>query len=209
MPKIKPFEDNTQDYENWFSENPFVYQSEIQAVKHLLPQNGEGVEIGVGSGKFAGPLGIKHGVEPSGKMRDIARNAGIDAVEGVAEDLPYEHSRFDFALMVTTICFLDDIEKSFFEVHRILKEGGAFIIGLIDRESMIGRMYQRYKNENVFYKIATFYSIDEVLKILEKTGFHGFEFTQTIFKKLTDIKNIEPVKKGCGEGSFVVVKALK
>ncbi len=209
MPKILPFEQNTLDYENWFQENPFAYQSEIQAVKHLLPQKGEGVEIGVGSGRFAGPLGIKHGVEPSGKMRDIAIKEGIDAVEGVAEDLPYEDSRFDFALMVTTICFLDDVEKSFLEVYRILKEGGSFIIGFIDRESTIGRIYQRYKNENVFYSIATFYKVEDVLKILGKTGFHDFEFTQTIFRKLTDIKSVEPVKEGYGKGSFVVLKAVK
>lgn len=209
MPKIKPFEENTGDYENWFLENPFAYQSEIEAVKHLLPQKGEGVEIGVGSGRFAGPLGVRFGVEPSENMRKLARKAGIDAIEGIAEDLPYEDSKFDFAMMVTTICFLDDAEKSFFEVHRILKEGGSFIVGFIDRESMIGRIYQRYKNENVFYKIATFYSVNEVLKILEKSGFHDFEFTQTIFRKLTEINSVEPVKKGHGEGSFVAVKAIK
>jgi len=64
MPKLKPFEEYTKRYEDWFKKNKFAYESELLAVKELIPANGEGIEIGVGSGKFAEPLGIKLGVEP-------------------------------------------------------------------------------------------------------------------------------------------------
>jgi len=57
--KIEPFEKYTQKYEDWFERNRFAYESELQAVRAMLPKEGIGVEIGVGSGKFAVPLNIK------------------------------------------------------------------------------------------------------------------------------------------------------
>jgi len=111
--------------------------------------------------------------------------------------------------MVTTVCFVDDIQASFQEAYRVLKPGGYLIIGFIDRESSLGRLYQQHKKKSVFYKIATFYTVAEILLNLEKVGFKNFSFTQTIFHSLSKIKAIEPIKEGYGEGSFVVIKALK
>ncbi|MCF8232641.1 MAG: class I SAM-dependent methyltransferase [Bacteroidales bacterium] len=207
MPRVKPFEEFPDHYENWFEENQAIYESELQALRTLLPKGKQVVEIGVGSGRFAAPLDIRTGVEPSAQMRKLARQRGIDAREGVAENLPLNDSQFDFALMVTTICFLDDIEKAFREVQRILKPAGEFIIGFIDRESDVGQTYQQYKNESAFYSIATFYSVDEIISYLKKTGFRDFEFVQTIFRNLPEIKEPEPVKTGYGEGSFVGINA--
>ncbi len=59
MPRIEPFEKYSEKYEDWFERNEFVYKSEIQAIKELLPKVKKGIEIGVGSGRFAVPLGIK------------------------------------------------------------------------------------------------------------------------------------------------------
>ena len=209
MPKIEPFERYANKYEDWFERNKFAYESELRAIRKLMPKNGEGVEIGVGSGRFAAPLGIKVGVEPSGKMREIARKRGIEVIDGVAEAIPFSDSQFDFVLMVTTLCFLDDIEAALKEIHRVLKSGGSFILGFIDANSPIGRLYQQQKNDNVFYREATFYSVEEVIAYLKKAGFKDFNFKQTLFNPLTDIRDLEPVKEGYGEGSFVVVKAAK
>ncbi|GAI31701.1 unnamed protein product, partial [marine sediment metagenome] len=140
---------------------------------------------------------------------EIAQGRGIEVIGGVGESLPFRDSQFDFATMVTTICFLDDVEVAFNEAYRILKPGGCLIIGFIDKGSSIGQLYQRHKNENVFYRVATFYSVDEVVSRLKKAGFKGFDFTQTIFHNLAEIKGIESVRDGYGEGSFVVVKAVK
>ena len=207
--KIEPFETHTQKYEDWFDRNRFAYESELKAVKAMLPKKDKGVEIGVGSGRFAAPLGIKSGIEPSPKMRAIAEKRGIEVVNGVAERLPYNNETFDYALMVTTLCFLDDVDASFREVHRILKPNGYFINGFVDRESKLGKYYEINKLNSVFYSVARFYSVDEVVRHLEKTGFRDFEFNQTIFHNLRDIYNIEPTKPGYGEGSFVVIKARK
>lgn len=209
MARIEPFEKFTRQYEVWFEEHKYVYESELKAIRILLPENQNGVEIGVGSGRFAAPLGIKRGLEPSVRMGKIAKKRGIIVDKGVCENLPYEDTQFDMALMVTTICFLDDVEKSFQEVNRILKPGGWFLIGFIDKNSTIGKFYLKYQNENVFYRVAKFYSIEEVIQFLNKTRFVNLRFTQTIFHELKEIQEIESVREGYGSGSFVVVRAQK
>ena len=112
MAKIFPFEKYAKQYEEWFVENRWVYESELRAVKTMIPTGGHGVEIGVGTGRFAEPLGIEIGVEPSKRMREIAQKRGIRVLDAVAEELPFDDFQFDFALMVTTVCFVDDISKA-------------------------------------------------------------------------------------------------
>ena len=209
MARIEPFEKHPLQYEQWFDKHKFAYESELQAIRKLLPQGGNGLEIGVGSGRFAVPLGIKLGIEPSSKMMQIALRRGIEVIGGVAESLPFRNLQFDFALMVTTICFLDNVEVAFNEAYRILKPGGCLIIGFIDKDSPVGQLYQQHKDESVFYKIATFYSVDEVVSCLKKAKFNGFDFSQTIFHNLAEMEGIELVREGYGEGSFVVVRAVK
>jgi ubiquinone/menaquinone biosynthesis C-methylase UbiE len=209
MVRVEPFEEYAFQYEDWFERNRFVYESELRAVRKQLPESGNGIEIGIGSGRFAAPLGIKLGVEPSRKMRQLAQRKSIKVIEGVAEKLPFRDSQFEFALMVTTICFVDDIQASFQEAYRILKPGGCLIIGFIDKESPIGRSYQQRKEKSVFYRIATFYTVGEVISYLKKVGFKNFDFSQTIFHSLARIRAIEPIKEGYGEGSFVVIRVLK
>ena len=209
MPKISPFEKYAEQYEEWFEKNRWVYEAELRAVKAMLPPGGYGVEIGVGSGRFAEPLGIKIGVEPSKRMREIAQKRGIKVLDGVAEKLPFDDSQFDFVLMVTTVCFVDDINKALLEAHRVLSHGGMIIIGFVDRNSMVGQIYLDHQKDNVFYKEATFFSVDELVKILDQSGFTDLTFNQTIFKTLSKTTRDEPVKPGHGEGSFVVIRGRK
>ncbi len=207
--KITPFEKHAAVYEEWFEKYRFVYESELKAIKQHLPRKGEGIEVGVGSGRFASALGIKLGIDPSGRMREIARSKGITAAEGVAERLPFDDGRFGFVLMVTTICFLDDVVSAFREALRVIEPGGCLVIGFIDRDSPVGRSYQRHKKESKFYSVATFYSVDEVKSFLTEAGFTIVGISQTIFQNLHQIVKLEPIKQGFGEGSFVVIKASK
>lgn len=208
-PRVEPFERFPNRYEDWFARNQLVYKSELKAIRALLPEDAQGIEIGVGTGRFAAPLGIDSGIDPSKAMREIARKRGIKAVDGVAEALPYKNNQFGFALMVTTICFLSDIDKSLRETYRIIKPGGKLIVGFVDRNSSLGQTYQKHKGDNPFYKVASFLTVNEVTSYLKKAGFEDFSFIQTIFHDLDHIRDVEPIKESFGEGSFVVVRAVK
>jgi len=209
MARIEPFEKYTEKYEKWFDGNKYVYKSEVKAIREILPDFKNGIEIGVGSGRFAKPLGIKYGLEPSNKMRNIAESRGIKTFDGIAEDLPFKDNTYDMVLMVTTLCFLDDVDKAFREVYRVLQKGCFFINGFVDSESKVGKIYKKYKNKNVFYRSATFFSVKETLLYLKKAGFKNFIFVQTVFDTLDKIKKEESVIKGYGKGSFVVIRAQK
>ncbi|HSB34575.1 MAG TPA: class I SAM-dependent methyltransferase, partial [Nitrospirota bacterium] len=131
MPGIQTFDKHVNEYEQWFVDHPLAYVSELHAIRDLLPKRGSGVEIGVGTGRFAAPLGIKRGIEPSKPMAELARRKGIEVTFGVAEKLPFRDGEFDFALMVTTVCFLDDPDLAFHEAYRVLRYGSPLIIGFI------------------------------------------------------------------------------
>ena len=103
MAKTEPFDKHLDQYEEWFFENHYAFQSELAAIRKALPDSGKGIEIGIGSGKFAVPLGIKEGIEPSKTMREKAMERGLSVIDGVAENLPVPDNSYDFVLMVTTI----------------------------------------------------------------------------------------------------------
>ncbi|MFW6017205.1 MAG: class I SAM-dependent methyltransferase [Halapricum sp.] len=206
MPNATPFEEHTDTYEAWFDEYDAVYESELNAIDQLLG-DGRALEVGVGSGRFGAPLGIDVGVDPAGEMLQLARQRGIDVVRGVAEQLPFEENTFETVLLVTTICFVDDIPATLAQARRVLDSDGAILIGYVDRHSPVGEIYEEHKAENPFYRDATFVSTDRLRDELLDAGFTDLETVQTVFQWIDEIDEPEPVKPGHGDGSFVVIKA--
>ncbi|MFO8147194.1 MAG: class I SAM-dependent methyltransferase [Gillisia sp.] len=209
MPKIEAFQKYPDEYDNWFVKNKWAFQSELNAVKNLLPRFDEVIEIGIGSGIFAEPLGIREGVDPSAAMRKKAEQKGLKVLDAVAEKLPYASASVNGAVMITSICFVDDIHQSFKEAHRVLKNDGFLILGFVDKDSPVGKEYQKFKDQSMFYKEATFFGTEELFKILMQTGFRIKETWQTVFGKLEEINEKQPVIEGFGKGSFAVIKAQK
>ncbi len=214
MPKTMPFEAYAAEYDGWFEEHRAVYESELRAIRAMLPSDMsmvacDSIEIGVGTGRFASPLSITLGIDPSPMMGMRAEARGIKVIRGIAEALPFASSSFKLVLMVTTICFLDDVSLAFREVFRVLKPHGWFILAFIDRDSPLGEMYGRNKADSPFYRIARFYNTDEVTGLLKVAGFdeHRFEFVQTVFG--THLSEAEDLKPGYGEGAFIVIRVVK
>jgi len=148
--KIEIFDKYYDGYDKWFDFHPWVYRSELEAVRKFLPQNGKGVEIGAGTGRFSIPFGITVGVEPSKTMADIAKSRGMTICDAKAENLPFDDNAFDFVLLVTTICFLEDPLQALKEIRRILRPDGKIIIGMLDKDSLLGKLYEIKKKDSSF-----------------------------------------------------------
>jgi SAM-dependent methyltransferase len=168
----KPFDEYTHHYDLWFdTKGRGIYLHEVWALCGLIP-GGRGIEVGVGTGRFAGFLNIKFGVDPSANSLKLAKGRVKNLVCGYAEDLPFKNGSFDFALVVVSICFFDDILRAFSEIGRILKVGGKLILGFVPRNTCIGEFYV-YKGlgGHRFYKYAKFFTEGEIERIANSEGF--------------------------------------
>jgi SAM-dependent methyltransferase len=206
---VSTFEKYAQKYDDWFERHEMVYRAELAAIEVFLNRAGLGLEIGVGTGRFAGPLGIKVGVEPARVMAERTKNRGIKVVRGYAEALPIATASFDFVLLVTVLCFLAEPMQALQEATRILKPPGRLIIGMIDPDSPRGRSYEANKEKSKFYRRARFLSIHQVLKWLAELGYKKPEIRQTVFQAPADNPAPESVREGYGAGAFVVIAAQK
>src|ERR1700722_17815628 len=102
------------------------------------------VDLGSGVGRltpslaetFGGPV---HGVEPSGKMREIAEaggpHPGLDYLAGEAADIPLDNDSADAILMFLSFHHVPDRAAAAVEIARVLKPGGRLLIqgGFSDR----------------------------------------------------------------------------
>ena len=136
-----------------------------------------GLEVGVGSGRFAIPLGIDGVLIHLKDLAVMAKHRGIEVIRGEAEHLPYRAGSFDLVLMMTVICFLDDIHAAFHEAHRVLGRDGTLVAGFIEEG---GKIVQKYRNEPVkgrFLPFATFRTMNEVSGFFkEKQDLRIFQF---------------------------------
>ncbi|MBN2576863.1 MAG: methyltransferase domain-containing protein [Deltaproteobacteria bacterium] len=206
MAKTGPFDEHREQYDRWFEEHADLYEAELAAVNALLPASRHGgLEIGVGTGKFAARLGVQTGIEPSAAMAERAAERGIEVRPGVAEALPFDDRTFEYVLMVTTICYVDDPERAFAEAFRVLRPGGCIVIGFVDPDSALGRWYVARRSDSVFYRDARFFANEEVLALLARAGFVDPVAKQTLLLG----QPASVVRDGYGTGAFVVLRGHK
>lgn len=207
-----PYEHQADGYDRWFERNRAAYISELRALESLMPRFGKGLEVGVGTGRFASPFGVTFGLDPSLSMMDVAKKRGVLPVRGVAESLPFGDGKFDLVLMVTVVFLLRDRAVAFREAYRALMPDGSLVIGFIDRDSLLGQRYTAKKETgdiSGFYDRVRFLDPEEMADHLEDAGFSDLTFTQTLFSEPEGLRVAETPKPGYGRGSFVVVRGKK
>ncbi|GEM31649.1 methyltransferase [Nocardia neocaledoniensis NBRC 108232] len=148
------------------------------AVEAAEPGDGTTVaDIGFGGGvgltlllDRIAPGGVVHGVEPSPDMRSRARSVFAHELasgrlvldDGSLTALPFEDAALDAAITVNTIYFLDDLPAACAELARVLKPGGAVVVGIGDPEAMAKMPFTPYG--------FTLRPVDEVVAALTAAG---------------------------------------
>jgi len=206
MPVVTVFEEHAPEYDQWFDAHEPVYQAELAALRKFVPVTGMGIEVGVGTGRFAVPLGVQFGLDPSRTMLQVARRRGLRVCQAVGEQMPFHDRQFDLVLLVTVICFVDDVPTLLRELGRVLKPMGQLIIGFINRDSERGRSYESRKEASMFYREARFYSVAEVADWVKEAGFGSLRFCETLVGGPTEFsgRGLE-VREGYRDGAFVVL----
>ncbi|WP_280217836.1 methyltransferase domain-containing protein [Nocardia neocaledoniensis] len=116
------------------------------------------------------PGGVVHGVEPSPDMRSRARSVFAHELasgrlvldDGSLTALPFEDAALDAAITVNTIYFLDDLPAACAELARVLKPGGAVVVGIGDPEAMSKMPFTPYG--------FTLRPVDDVVAALTAAG---------------------------------------
>ena len=210
MQEANPFETHFAEYDAWFDRNINVYESELLAIRKVLPPPGDWVEIGVGSGRFASRLGIPVGIEPAEGIATLARERGITVIKGKAECLPLQDESVDAAFLITTLCFVDDVGRTFSEACRVLRAGGHAIVAFIPKDSRFGALYCSAAQEDRFFRHATLRTKRRVFDAIAAAGL-TIERTVGTLTGSPERANdrIEPPTEGQERGSFIVVRAAK
>ena len=211
--KWSPFDDLATEYDAWFDkEGSLIFFIEVQAFKSLLLNLPKPwLEIGVGSGRFAQALGIETGVDPSIKLIEMARRRGVTAFLGRGEEELFDEESFGTVFTIVTQCFLNSPLDVLREAKRILTPGGKIVLGLVLKESSWGRFYQAKKAEgHRFYKYATFYSCDEVVRLIVQAGFLTEKIVSTLFQGPGEVHRVEEPKEGYSpDAGFTIIVAGK
>ena len=110
-----------------------------EAARWLLPDGGELVaELGAGTGKLTravAALGVRVvAVEPDPRMLAVLREAGLDGVEGSAEEIPLENGEADGVVAGSSLHWFE-LEPALREMHRVLKQGGRLGFGWNHRDA--------------------------------------------------------------------------
>jgi SAM-dependent methyltransferase len=207
------FDDLALEYDAWFDrEGSLIFFIEVQAFRELLPNLPKPwLEVGVGSGRFAQALGIEIGLEPSSKLLQMARERGINAFLGRGEQELFDEESLGTVFLIVTLCFLDSPLEVLEEAKRILIPNGKLVLGLVLKESPWGQFYQQKKEEeHRFYKYATFYSCDEVVKLIDQAGFMTEKIISTLFQKPGEAHYTEEAKEGYSpDAGFTILVAGK
>lgn len=203
---VDHFQRTWKAYDDWYETHPALYRTELRALREAVPRGGAGLEIGVGTGRFAAPLGVGFGLDPSPGMLGPAKRRGIEVVQGTGEALPFKDGIFDFVLIVFVLEFVDDLRAFLGEAARVLRAGGALVNGIIDRDNEWGRHFHSSSEASRFFHPP---SPRELFAVLESLGLEPRGAWQALFGPPPDLEREEEPRAGFGQGGFVVLRADK
>ena len=153
----------------------FIDDLQAELVRPYV-QKKQVLEVGCGTGlilqRIAPAAREATGIDLSPGMLALARERGLNVVEGSATALPFADESFDVAYSFKVLSHVPDLKTALAEMARVTRPGGHVFIELYNKHSLRrlarlvrgGRTIARGVEENrVFYR---FYSIPEMMRHL-------------------------------------------
>ena len=117
------------------------------------------------------------GVEPSESMREIARkkNPKVTIVKGNHLSVPLDENSVDMIYMVDVIHHVDNIEKMFFELNRVLKNQGNILIITVSHKQIQEKAWLSYFDGAKDISLNILPDISEIVRTAKKIGLNCYE----------------------------------
>lgn len=143
------FERNRQSIQNReFGVHDPIVAAIVRCQEAISGTGSKLLEVGCGEGKrlswISQNLGLEcHGIDPSGRAVAAAREEGIQAVVGTADEIPYIDQTFDFLIFgfCLYLCDRDDLFRIAQEADRVLKPDAWLVIQDFYSETRVKREY--------------------------------------------------------------------
>ncbi len=177
----------------WYNRNAQYYAdkaSRVDTSAHidefvaLLPKGAMVLDAGCGSGRDTKRLSDRglqvQGIDISTGLLEVAKKSFPDLqfVEGDLRKLPFRNETFDGIWVCASLLHLEtveDVEKAFGELHRILRRGGV-VYGCVKQQldnKKTAVVSDAVTKHDRFFQ---YFTLDEVQKLLVKSN---FEVTKT------------------------------
>ena len=117
--------------DKWIKRNKYYYRNLVNFLKYNIPENSKVLEIGCGTGYVLNELKPEtgYGIDLSPEM---IKKAGetyphLKFLQMDAEDIKLKE-KFDYIIISDTIGYFEDVQRVFYELHKVSHEGTRIII---------------------------------------------------------------------------------
>ena len=190
------FESRYEIYERdpFFDSFAYTRRKLEQVLGHYLDRLPDGarlLDVGCGTGNLLQRLGGRFecaGCDPAEEMLERARahNPGAELHVAPAEKLPFEDGRFDAALLIEVVRYLDDPRPALREVARVLRPGGVALVTFAPAATttlypLVNAVTSRVRVPGMTHVRQHFHTAGGVERLLAETGFDRVEVNARYF----------------------------
>jgi ubiquinone/menaquinone biosynthesis C-methylase UbiE len=207
--QVKPiYEEWAEKYDRDSARNPSIVMEQGIIIPMLTPTRHDSIlEVGCGTGRLTVPVAKKCGhvtaIDFSQRMIEVAKRKSSDLSNiefrrvDIRRGLPFENGRFDKVLAALVINHVDNIEKFFMEVYRVLRKGGSFVFDDIVPDSEFFEVRYPGTLDKAFEKGASVFATHSLQDCVNSLHRAGFEIDTVKFPRFD-----EKIKRTVTKGTF-------